>query len=116
MRAFVVERYRKDGLRAVGVGRRIRTFAKQLGAPSLVRVVTTLLSGRIRRQAKPRGVRYSFLFMRASGTQLREIGTLIDAGHLRPVVERVFPFAATLDELAYVERGRAKGKVVVALD
>jgi alcohol dehydrogenase len=51
--------------------------------------------------------------MRASGEQLREIGKLIDSGIIRPVVDRVFPFEATNEALAYVEKGRAKGKVVV---
>lgn len=53
---------------------------------------------------------------RASGAQLRELTVLIDAGHLRPVVDRVFPFDATLDAVAYVDQGRTKGKVVVSLD
>ncbi len=76
----------------------------------------TVLSRRIRMRAKRRGVTYSFLFMRASGAQLRELTMLIDAGHLRPVVDRVFPFDATLEAVAYVDHGRAKGKVVVTLD
>jgi NADPH:quinone reductase-like Zn-dependent oxidoreductase len=59
---------------------------------------------------------YSFLFMRANGAQLRELTTLIDAGHLRPVLDRVFPFDETLDAVAYVDQVRAKGKVVVTLD
>ena len=91
-------------------------FAKELAAPWFLRMAITLLSRRIRRRAKRRGVRYSFLFMRASGAQLRELTTLIDDGHLRPVVDRVFPFDATLEALAYLDQGRAKGKVVVTLD
>ena len=71
------------------------------------------LSFRIRRQAGRRQVRYSFLFMRASGEQLREITALIESGTIRPVVDRVFPFESTNEALAYVETGRAKGKVVV---
>lgn len=51
--------------------------------------------------------------MRASGDQLREITSLIDAGIIQPVIDRVFPFASTGDALAYVENGRARGKVVV---
>jgi NADPH:quinone reductase-like Zn-dependent oxidoreductase len=53
--------------------------------------------------------------MRPSGEQLREIGALIDAGVVRPVLDRVFPFDETIAALAYVETGRAKGKVVVRL-
>ena len=72
-----------------------------------------LLSYRIRKKAQRQHVRYAFLFMRASGDQLGEIGKLIDAGIIRPVVDRVFPFESTNEALAYVEKGRAKGKVVV---
>jgi len=60
-------------------------------------------------------VSYSFLFMKASGDELREIGSLIDAGAIRPVVDRVFPFASTNEAMAYVDKGRAKGKVVVSV-
>ena len=67
----------------------------------------------IRRKAKRRGVSYSFLFMRANGEQLREITSLIEAGVIRPVVDRVFPFESTNEAMAYVDTGRAKGKVVV---
>ena len=88
-------------------------FAKELGTSWAVRQVVRVLSLRIRRQAKRRHVRYAFLFMRANGDQLREIATLIDSGAIRPVVDRVFPFDATNEALAYVETGRAKGKVVV---
>jgi NADPH:quinone reductase-like Zn-dependent oxidoreductase len=91
-------------------------FAKELAVSWFVRTVITLLSRRIRTRATRRGVTYSFLFMRASGAQLRELTTLIDAGLLRPVVDRVFPFDETLEAVAYVDQGRAKGKVVVTLD
>lgn len=90
-------------------------FGKQIGAPALVRLVMRLLSAGIRRRAKRRGVAYSFLFMKANGSELREIARLFEAGVIRPVVDRVFPFESTNDALAYVEAGRAKGKVVVKL-
>lgn len=73
------------------------------------------LSFSVRRKAKRRSVHYSFLFMTANGDQLRELGALVDGGAIRPVIDRVFPFDATLDALAYVENGRATGKVVVTL-
>jgi NADPH:quinone reductase-like Zn-dependent oxidoreductase len=53
--------------------------------------------------------------MKASGNQLREIGALLDAGAIRPLVDRVYPFEQIGEALAYVETGRAKGKVVVKL-
>ena len=90
-------------------------FGKQIGAPALVRLVMRLLSAGIRRRAKSRGVAYSFLFMKASGSELSEITRLFEAGVIRPVVDRVFPFESTNEAFAYVEAGRAKGKVVVKL-
>ena len=58
---------------------------------------------------------YSFQFMRANGAQLRELATLYDAGHLRPVIGKTFPLDQTLEALAYAEQGRANGKVVITL-
>ena len=88
-------------------------FARHLGLSRMLELVMRLLSFRIRRQAKRHQVNYSFLFMRASGDQLRQIGSLIEAGAIRPVLDRVFPFESTKEAMAYVEKGRAKGKVVV---
>jgi len=90
-------------------------FAKDLGLGRILELVTRLLSYRIRRQARRQRVSYSFLFMRASGDRLREIGSLIETGVVRPVLDRVFPFESTKEALAYVETGRAKGKVVVKI-
>jgi alcohol dehydrogenase len=88
-------------------------FAKDMGSSWILRQLMRLLSYRIRKKAQRHHVSYSFLFMRANGDQLREIGRLIDSGIVRPVVDRVFPFESTNEALAYVDRGRAKGKVVV---
>ena len=88
-------------------------FASQLGKP-LLRPVMALLSRRIRRLARRNRVTYSFLFMRADGSQLREIAALADAGVLRPVIDRVFDFTDTVAALTYVDTGRAKGKVVLS--
>lgn len=90
-------------------------FGAEISAPGFVRLVMRMLSSGIRRRSQRRGVRYAFLFMKASGPQLREITKLIEAGAIRPVVDRVFPFDSTNEALAYVESGRAKGKVVIKI-
>jgi NADPH:quinone reductase-like Zn-dependent oxidoreductase len=89
-------------------------FATQLGRP-LLRPVLAVLSRKVRRAARRNAVRYSFLFMRANGDQLREITALVDAGTIRPVVDRVFDFDDTVAALDYVGSGRVKGKVVVTM-
>ncbi len=107
----------KPGGLAIGVaGPPDAGFARRLDAPSILRVVMSLLSRKIRKQAKALDVRYEFFFMQASGSQLRELGALYDAGVLRPVIDRTFPFEQTTDAMAYVEQGRTKaGKVVVTM-
>ncbi|UVC09693.1 NADP-dependent oxidoreductase [Rhizobium sp. TH2] len=106
----------KPGGKMISIsGRPDPDFAKELGASWFLRTVMRLLSHGIRKKAKRHGVSYSFLFMRAQGDQLHEITALIDSGAIRPVVDRIFPFASTGEALTYVDAGRAKGKVVVKM-
>jgi len=88
-------------------------FGKDVKAPWLVRQIFRALGFSVRRKAERLRVNYSFLFMKGNGSQLRQITQLIESGAIRPVVDKVFPFEATNEALAYVESGRAKGKVVI---
>ncbi|WP_456023724.1 NADP-dependent oxidoreductase [Pseudomonas protegens] len=90
-------------------------FAKAQGLAWPLRQVMRLLSLSIRRKARKHDVRYSFLFMRPDGAQLNDITTLIEAGEIKPVLDRIFAFESTSEALKYVEQGRAKGKVIVRL-
>jgi len=60
-------------------------------------------------------VSYRFLFMHPSGADLAYLAALIDAGTLEVVIDRVFPFADAKAAMAYLETGRAKGKVVLTM-
>src|SRR6266516_5310088 len=100
----------KPGGQAIGVsGPPDPGFAKQLGAPKFMGVAMGLLSRKVRKQARKLGVSYPFLFMQADGGQLRELAALYDAGHLRALIDKTFPFDQTLEALAYAEQeiGRA---------
>ncbi len=90
-------------------------FARQKGLNLLLKLVLRLISSGIRKMARRAGVRYAFLFMRADGAQLEQITALLDAGIIRPVVDKVFPFAQTNEALDYLDKGRAKGKVVITV-
>jgi NADPH:quinone reductase-like Zn-dependent oxidoreductase len=46
---------------------------------------------------------------------LELLSELIEAGKLRPQIDRRYPFAEIPAAIAYLERGRARGKVVVAM-
>lgn len=88
-------------------------FAEEFGLNFLMKIVMFFLSRKVKNKAKKLGVDYSFLFMKANGKQLSEIGKLIETGVIRPVVDKVFSFEAMNDAMSYVSSGRAKGKVVV---
>jgi len=90
-------------------------FAVARGLAWPLQQVLRLLSFGIRKKAKKIGSEYSFVFMRADGAQLREITSLVESGAIHPVVDKVFPFQDTHEALAYVDSGRAKGKVVVQM-
>lgn len=90
-------------------------FAKAQGLNPVLRLAVRALSAGIRRKARRAGVDYSFLLMQADGGQLARLGGLIDAGAIRPVVDRSFAFGALNEAVAYVDGGRAKGKVVVTV-
>ena len=106
----------KSGGQAISIsGPPDLAFAKEIKASWLVQQVMRLLSAGVRKLAEKRHVDYSFLFMKPSGSQLGQITQLIESGAIRPVVDKVFPFAQTNEALAYVESGRAKGKVVIKM-
>ena len=91
------------------------SFAEEIKAPWFMKFIVRLLSAGVRKKAKRLNVSYSFLFMRAEGTQLGQITSLIDAGIIKPVIDKVFPFEQTNEAMGYVETGRAKGKVVIKI-
>ena len=87
--------------------------AKKLGLAWHFQMIMGLLSLSVRRKAKKLGVNFNFLFMKADGKALTEITTLIEAGIIKPIIDKVFPFEQTNEAISYVESGRSKGKVVV---
>jgi len=103
----------KPGGRAIGIaGPPDPAFAGEMGLNPVLRVAITLLSSKVRRAARKLGVHYEFLFMRASGAQLREITTLVDNGTLRPVVGHVHAFDEIPQALRSLGKSGARGKSV----
>ncbi len=91
------------------------TARKDLGRGVFLQSLFWLASYRIRAAARKHAVTYRYLFMHPDGRELAELAVLIDAGTLKPVIDRVFPFKDVAEAFAYLESGRAKGKVVVEI-
>jgi NADPH:quinone reductase-like Zn-dependent oxidoreductase len=90
-------------------------FAEARGMNVVMKFVFGVLSSKIRRLARRRGASYAFMFVRPDGAQLAAIGDLLEAGRIRPVIDKVFPFADARAGLEYLERGHARGKVVLQM-
>ncbi|MCE0463753.1 NADP-dependent oxidoreductase [Pseudomonas uvaldensis] len=97
------------------VGPLDKAFAKTRRLNVFLAFVFGLMSRKIRSLAKKHDVTYSFLFVHPDGAQLNEIGNLISAERIKPVIDRVFPFEQAKEALDYLAQGRAKGKVVVRM-
>ena len=90
-------------------------FARARRLNVVLSFVFVLMSRRIMRLAKQRGIAYSFLFVRPDGDQLAQIGKLLETRRIRPVIDKVFPFEQAKEALAYLAQGRSRGKVVVQI-
>src|SRR5262249_35833876 len=90
-------------------------FARE-NLPALLRPALWLLTTRRRRAAARAGARYSYLFMRPDGAQLAELAAWVDAGRLRPIIHQRYPLAEARAAFAELERGRARGKIVVTME
>jgi NADPH:quinone reductase-like Zn-dependent oxidoreductase len=104
---------RRGGVVVTVGGRPDGKFARAWGLNPLLVALLSLLARRVTRLARAHEARFEYLFMRASGEQLEKIGALLESGAIKPVIDRTFALADTRDALAYVESGRAVGKVVV---
>lgn len=91
------------------------TARRDLGRGSALAALFWAASFGTRRTAVRHGVRYRYLFMHPSGSDLEAIAALIDAKKIEVVIDQIFPFAKVKEALAYLEGGRAKGKVVISM-
>lgn len=105
----------KRGGTVVGVGGLPDAEFARKWLPFFVRPALWLMTGRRRRAANRAGVRFTYLFMTPDGAQLAELGSWIDAKQLRPILHATFPLAEFREAFAELERGRARGKIVLTL-
>jgi NADPH:quinone reductase-like Zn-dependent oxidoreductase len=87
---------------------------RRYGHPILA-VLGHLANRKPNRLARRHGVYFHYLMMRSSGRQLDTITKLVEAGQLRPVIDKVFPLAEVAEAFAYSEEGHATGKIVIQI-
>jgi NADPH:quinone reductase-like Zn-dependent oxidoreductase len=88
------------------------TLIDEFGLEEGLKRGEALLAERVARQ-RTLGRRYYWSFAQPNGAALREIGALVDAGRIRPLIDREY----ALDDIAaaheYCESGRAQGKIAI---
>jgi len=90
-----------------------RDFARREGAGWLVRMAVWLMGRKVYAASRQAGADYCWFFTESNGDQLREIAALLEAGAIKPVIDREFAFEQLPAALSYLEAGRARGKVVL---
>ncbi|WP_394230989.1 NADP-dependent oxidoreductase [Bacillus thuringiensis] len=90
-------------------------FGKEFGSGFFKTLLFSLASKKLTALKKKHNAQYSFLFMKPSGDQLGTIANYIEAGQIKPVIDRVFPFEDAQKAMEYSESGRAKGKIIVKI-
>ena len=107
----------KPGTRIVSIAAlpEPQTAIKDLAGRRALSAMFWIISYGIRSRARRAGISYRYLFMHPDGSELAQLAELIEQGRLKVVVDKTYPFAKISEALAYVESGRAKGKVVVTM-
>ncbi|ANZ64954.1 oxidoreductase [Secundilactobacillus paracollinoides] len=92
-----------------------KQFAVNYGSPKWKQWLFGLAGAKLDRQARQAGVTYGFMFVRASGEQLRDITTVIEANDIVPAVDpKAFSLADVNEALRYVKDGHPQGKVLIS--
>jgi len=107
----------KPGTRIVSIAARPepQTAIKDLAGRRALAAMFWIISYGIRSRARRAAISYRYLFMHPSGADLVQLAELIEQGKLKVIVDKTYPFANISEALAYLESGRAKGKVVVTM-
>lgn len=92
-----------------------KQFGKAFGLPLWKQVAFGLVTRKLTHLEKQTGAAYTFLFMKPSGSQLAILSRLIETGEIKPVVDRIIPFAKIEEALTYSASNRAKGKIVLQM-
>ncbi|MEK4465305.1 MULTISPECIES: NADP-dependent oxidoreductase [Paenibacillus] len=90
-------------------------FGKEYGAGFIKTNIFRLITRKLSKLEAKYKVKYSFLFMKPSGSQLEIISELIESGQIKPVIDQVFPFVEAQKAMEYSESGRAKGKIILKI-
>ena len=89
--------------------------AKEMGLNFIIRFLLSLKILKINALKKQKNALYRFIFVEPNAKQLKGIANLIDAKKIKPIIDKIFSLENAIDALCYLEKGRAKGKVIIKM-
>jgi len=92
-----------------------KQLAAQVNAGWFLRLAMNLMSRHVYELAERTGALYYRFLTTSNGAQLADIAALIEAGKIKAVIDKVYPFAQIIEAMTYAAGGRVKGKVVVQM-
>ena len=90
----------------------IARFGRSLGQ----RLAMRWLGRPVRAAARRKRARYFRFLTESDGQALAQVAALVDAGAVRPVIDRIFPYEQAPQAFDYLMQGHARGKVVLDFD
>ena len=95
------------------IGNRSVSDLRALAPGGTCAVIGFTTMGRLLDVSLRGGKRIAMVAARATAADLERLGELIEAGKLRPAIDRRYPFSELPEAIRYLEAGHARGKVVV---
>ena len=93
-----------------------REMAAKFGRNPLLRLGMWWLSRKAYAAAKRRNARYYRFLTESSGEQLADVAALVESGAIKAKIDRVFTFSQGVEAFEYLAAGRARGKVLIAMN
>lgn len=88
----------------------------RFGHNIFIRLMMRWMSRKVNTAARRKGARYFRYLTESNGAQLQEVAALVEAGVIKPVVDRVFPFDQAVAAFEYLMTGHARGKIVLDME
>ncbi|MDN3643222.1 NADP-dependent oxidoreductase [Lutimonas halocynthiae] len=107
--AEAFEVVKKGGIVVSVIGPLDEASAKMFG------MVDYRLPVELTKLVKEKGAAYKYVFMHPNGAHLGEIKAMIEDDKIKPVIDKVYPFANSIEAFLHLASGRAKGKIVIEI-
>ena len=104
-----IEVVKKGGIVVSVVGPLDEASAKMFG------IADYKLPEELAKLSSDKEAEYKFIFMQPNGSHLGEIKALVEDDKIKPIIDKVYPFAESIEAFIHLASGRAKGKIVIKI-